>query len=122
MTIESDDGFKPPIDKIHEGGAVGITADLNAFSAKDTPVGIVAQERMIIHCFLIFQEMFQAFRFESHFQKAGDFLQFAFLVGRTMAAVHMVYREQQLKGCPLQPPHRRCVGHYHHIFGHFHLA
>ena len=94
MTIESDDGFKPPIGKIHEGGTVGITADLNAFSAKDTPVGMVDQGRMMIHCFLTFLEMFQAFGLESHFQKAGDFLQFAFLVGRTMAAVHMVHGQQ----------------------------
>jgi len=91
MTIESDECFKPPVGKVHERGAICLTADLNAFSAKDTPVGIVAQERMIIHRFLIFPIMFQAFGLESHFQKAGDFLQFTFFVGRTMAAIHMVY-------------------------------
>ena len=57
-TIKTDECFKSPIGKIHEGGAVGITADLNAFATQDTPVRMVVQGRMIIDRFLTFLEMF----------------------------------------------------------------
>ncbi len=85
---------------------MGLAADLNAFAAQDAPVGVVVQKRMIIRYFLIFQEMFQAFGLEAHFQEPGDLLQFALLVRGTMAAVYMVHGQKQLQGCSLQPPHR----------------
>ena len=41
LSIKSDDGFKPPIGKIHERRAVGLATDLNAFTAQDATVGMV---------------------------------------------------------------------------------
>ena len=122
LAMKTDHRCEPPIGKIHEGGAMGLAADLNAFAAQDAPVGVVVQKRMIIHCCLIIQEMFQAFGLEALFQEPGDFLEFALLVGGTMAAVHMVDGQKQLQGCSLQSPYRRGVGLHHHVLKHFHLA
>ena len=122
LAIKTDHRCETPTGKIHEGCAVLLAADLNAFAAQDAPVGVVVQKRMIINYFLIFQGMFKAFGLETFFQEPGDILQFAFLVGGTMAAVNMVNGQKQFQCCSLQPPHRRGVGLHRHVFYRFYLA
>ena len=91
--IKTDDGVKPPFGKGQIGPSVRLFADMEAFPAKNAPVGVVKKIGVLLGRLLL-EHGFQMFGLEPHLQKPGNILQGAFLVRRAMCAVHKVCGEE----------------------------
>jgi len=108
--IEADHRAKAPLGEIHLRPAFFCSANTNAPSTQNTPVGIVVNEGMIFHNPGFFEELFKPLGFQTHAKKFGHVLESAFLVCRAVSAVHIMNREEQAKGASLQASHGRRIG------------
>lgn len=114
-----NDGIEPASGKSENSLSFLAATDFQAFAAKNAAIGIVVQLRVAPVDFRGFESPIEMFRLQPHFQIFGHILQGTFPVGRTVAAVHAVYRQQQLQSGFLKSANGRCIcPHDHARFDH----
>ena len=118
-SVEADHRVEAPFGKIQHGFALPGKAGVKAFSAKDTPVGIIVKNRMLLDDRGLFKAFVKFSWFQANPKELRDPLKLTSSVPRTVTAIHMVDGHEETKGAFLKAPHGWRVGPHHHPFPHF---
>jgi hypothetical protein len=120
--VKVDHRIKASFGKIQHGFALAGKAGLNAPSAKDTPVGIIVDKRMVPDDGGLFEGFFKSARFQANPQELRDPLKLASPVALTVAAIHIVDGHEEAKSALLKVPHGWRVSPHDHPFSDFNGA
>ena len=99
-----------PASKAEVGLTVLASTDSDAFAAEHATVGVVVNVWMRGVNLIFSYDLGQRFGFEADFEKLGDVLQLAVMVGVAVFAVYIVDGEQHTQGRTLQAANLVCFG------------